>query len=267
MIKKLILSAGLVALACNVADADIVVEQDSADFTYLYEMDVNPGTQDLDGNLTVDFFAGAAGGQIIPQTYAGGFAFSNQGAATPENLFRTDYTNSLTRNTLANDNTPWTIELRVGKTGGAQGTDGWFGTAMQNPGASQSVRVNFEDDRISYRDSGANNDFLVGTDFTSGLHTLRIAYEGGDSYFVWVNDQLLNSDLTTAAGFAGGNGSFNAGGAWFFGDFSGGLAGDWQVDYIRYQDGIASAPVAVPEPTLLGGLPLATLVLLRRRRK
>lgn len=241
--------------------AAITLTKDSGDFGYLYEMSVNPSTQDLDGNSTVDWFAGTAGGFTIPQTYTSGSAVSNQ--TLSQILFRTDYGGSITRATIANANTPWTIELSVRKTGGTQGADGWFGVAMQNPSASHSVRVNFEDNRVSYRTGVGNVDYLVGTNFADGnLHTMRIAYEGSDSYYVWINDTLLNTDLSS--GFAGGNGSFNASGGWYLGDFTGGIAGDWEVDYIRYESTAAFAPIPEPGAALLGGIGL--ILLLRRRR-
>lgn len=251
----------LAAILVTPAWSAITVSKVSSDFDYLYEMDGNPSGQDLDSNSVTDWFSGTAGGSTIPQTYTSGVAVSSQSATTPQNLFRTDIGGSITRNTLANANSPWTIEVAVRKTGGTQGADGWFAVAMQNPSASQSIRVNFEDDRISYRAGGSNTDYLVGNNFADGaFHTLRIAYEGSDSYYVWVNGVLLNDDLSS--GFAGGNGSFNASGSWFIGDFSGGLAGDWEVDHIRYDAGLASVPET--SITLLGSLGL--FVLLRRRR-
>ncbi|NNC89406.1 MAG: hypothetical protein HKN82_13190 [Akkermansiaceae bacterium] len=264
--KFIVLSTFLAAAA--VAHADLIVTKHSSDFTYLYEMDVNPSGQDLDSNTTQDWFGGTAGGSTIPQDYTGGVARSDQNPASgdPQNLFRTDIGGSITRATLADANTPWTMELSARKTGGTQGVDGWFGVAMQNPGASFSTRVNFEDDRISYRTGGTYADYLVGTDFADGaFHTMRIAYEGSDNYFVWINDILLNSDLTSAGAFAGGNGSFNTGGSWFMGDFSGGIGGDWEVDYIRYEAGTAFA--AVPEASELALFALGALSLALYRRK
>lgn len=233
-------------LGLTSASAAITITKDSSSFAYLYEMDVNPSGQDLDSNSTADWFAGTAGGTRIPQTYTGGVAASNQAAATPEILFRTDYGGSLTRNTLSSGE-PFTLEWRVRKTGGAQGADGWFGLAVQSPGDDYSARVNIEDDRVSFRDGnagGANADFLVGTNFADGnFHTVRLVKESGNEYYVWVNGVLLNADLSTP--FVGGNGSFNSGGSWFIGDFTGGIAGDWEVDYIRFDDGVASAPITV----------------------
>jgi hypothetical protein len=182
--KRLIyISLGLLVLFCASfsAKADIIAYKDSADFNYKYEMNVNPSGQDLDSNSVSDWFSGVAGSQTIPQTYTGGVAQSDQSASTPENLFRTDYGGSITRATLGAA-TPWTLEMRVRKVSGTQGSDGWFGSAFQNPGANFSARANFEDDRVSYRGSGGDNvDYMVGTDFTSGFHTMRIAFEGNDN--------------------------------------------------------------------------------------
>jgi hypothetical protein len=181
-------------------------------------------------------------------------ASSNQSAGTPENLFRTDYGGSITRSTLSSGS-PFTLEWRVRKTGGTQGVDGWFGVATQNPGDSFSARVNLEDDRVSYRTSGSNTDYLIGTNFADGnFHTVRLAKDTGDAFYVWVNGTLLNTDLSTP--FTGGNGSFNTSGAWYLGDFSGGIAGDWEVDYIAYDTNGAFG--VVPEPA---SLLLLTIVL------
>ena len=226
---------------------------------YLWSMETNPSGLDLDSNSTDDYFASVAGGAIIPQTYTDpgntgtGVAASNQSAGTPEILFRTDFGGSITRAQLADANSPFTLEWRVRKTGGTQGADGWFSVAIQNPGANYSARVNFEDDRVSYRDPGVNVDYLVGTNFADGnFHTMRLAKDTGDAYYVWVNDILLNDDLSTP--FAGGNGSFNTGGSSFMGDFSGGIGGDWEVDYIAFD---TSGAYAVPEPSSLALLAIA----------
>lgn len=57
---------------------------DSSSFTWNYEMDVNPSTQDLDaaGSAT-DWFANTAGGVTIPQDYSGGLAMSNASPGGP----------------------------------------------------------------------------------------------------------------------------------------------------------------------------------------
>ncbi len=116
------------------------------------------------------------------------------------------------------------------------------------------------DDRVGYWDT---DEHLIGTDFSTGFHTVRIAYEGNNSYFVWVNEILLNDGLTTLDGFTGNNPTFNDFGALFVGDFSTGIDGDWAVDYIRYDD---TGAYAIPEPTVVGLMTLAAFGLIVRRR-
>jgi hypothetical protein len=47
------------------------------------------------------------------------------------------------------------------------------------------------------------------------------------------------------------------------GDFSTGIGGDWEVDYIRYDD---SGAYAIPEPASLGLLGLMGFIYLVKRR-
>lgn len=247
------------------ANAAIVTTKDSTGFTYKYEMDTNPSSQDLDSNSTSDWFSGAANGLIIPQTYSGGFASSNESAN--QVLFRTDFTNSITRNQLS-ANTPYTLEFNVQKTGGTQGTNGWFAAMLQSPGTSDSIRVSLEDNAVTVRTTGGTfTPYLTGTNFASGDHTVRIAYEGSNNYYVWVDGTLLNADLSTP--LHGGNGDVNNLGVWFIGDFSADTSGDWKVDDIRFDPGTASAPLlaTVPTPAALpAGLVLLGLAATRRRR-
>ncbi|QQL44945.1 PEP-CTERM sorting domain-containing protein [Sulfuriroseicoccus oceanibius] len=247
------------------AHAAIVAEADSSGFDYLYEMDTNPATLDLDSNSTNDWFGGTVSGATIPQTYTGGVAYSNDSAG--ENLFRVDFGGSILRNNFSDAN-PMTMELSVSKQGGSQGTLGWFGAALQMPGASNSIVVAFADDHVKVRETGGGySEYLNGTDFTSGFHTMRVAKEGGDNYYIWIDDVLLNADLSTPIG--GGNGNFNSGGSWFIGDYSSGGFGsaDWGVDYIRMEADGAFAPVAVPEPSSAVLLGLGGAALILRRRK
>ncbi|MBK1826554.1 beta strand repeat-containing protein [Haloferula rosea] len=222
----------------SLGQAAITSSKASVDFTYLYEMDVNPSSQDLDSNSTSDFFTGTVSGITSPQTYSGGVAASD--LANGEQLFRTDYGGSITRAILATD-TPYTLELSVEKTAGTQGSQGWFSLALQSPGATQSARFSFKDDVVTFRTTGGTfTEYLSGTDFTSGQQVVRIAYEGSNNYYIWVNETLLNADLSTPIN--GGNGSFNTGGSWFIGNFSGDTGGDWEVDFLRFDNTGAFEP-------------------------
>lgn len=246
------------------ANAAITFTADSSAFDYRYEMDVNPSTQDLNGGGGVDWYAGVAGSQTIPQNYAGGLASSDQSAASAENLFRGDFDHSgegsiwreLVKGGAAS---AWTLEVRVQKRSGTQGANGWFGIATANLNESNSSALTIMDDRIRFT-GGA--DYLNGSDFTTGFQTIRIAHDAADNaYYYWINDTLLNVDLATP--IAGTNGSAFDNNT-FIGDYSTGIAGEWDVDYIRIAKG-AFAPV--PEPTAAMLLSLGGLVLTLRRRK
>ena len=220
-------------------------------------MDVVPSTQDLDaaGSAT-DWFAGTVGGDTIPSV-SGGVAVSNNAAG--ERLFRTDFGGSITRQSVTGDMTI-EVSVHVNSDGnGGAGSTGYFAFALQRPGESDSFRMTIDANEVNF-DSGGTN-AIATADNTDGFHVFRIA-NTGDDYFVWRDGVLLNADENSP--FAPTNGSFNTGGAWFLGDFSGSIGGNWEVDYIRVDNGGAFAPV--PEPSSLALLGLGGLLIARRRR-
>lgn len=253
--------AALIATSIG-AQAAITLTGDSSTFDYKYEMSVNPATQDLDVNGAVDWFPTAASGSIVP-TVSGGFANSNQTTNPKQNLFRGDFAfdgnASIWREVVsAGAAADWTLEIKFSKVSGTQGANGWFGIATANSGESNSSALTVLDDRIRLT-GGA--DYMVGTDFTAGAQTIRIAHDAGDNqYYYWINDVLLNADLSTP--IAGTNGSVFDNNI-FIGNYTGSLAGEWQIDYLRIDN---DAIGVVPESSAIVLLGLGGLALIRRRR-
>ncbi|MEJ6571184.1 MAG: PEP-CTERM sorting domain-containing protein [Akkermansiaceae bacterium] len=260
-IKHTIAALAATALAANAA---ISLTGDSSTFDYLYEMDVDPTTQNQDSLGAEDWFNGPAGSLTSP-TVSGGVASSDLGAAPSEQLWRGDFNaggagsvwRELVSDGAASD---WTLELSVQKTGGTQGSSGWFGIATANSVESNSSALTILDDRIRLT-GGA--DYMVGTVFSTGFHTIRIAHDAVDNaYYYWINGTLLNADLSTA--IAGTNGSAFDNNA-FIGNYSSSFgSGEWDVDYLRID---TDAIAAVPEPSSTALLGLAGLALILRRRK
>lgn len=261
---KSILTLTLLAASALGAHSAIIMTGDSSTFDYLYEMDVNPATQNQDARGGIDWFAGTSGGVTRPEV-VGGVAVSNHAVTPNEVLFRGDFNTGgagsvwreLVQDGAASD---WTLEIRVTKvTATTQGSAGWFGIATANLNESNSSALTILDDRIRLTNG---SDYMIGTDFTTGYQTIRIAHDTADNaYYYWINGTLLNSDLSTAIAGTNGNAFDNN---TFIGDYSGTIAGDWQIDYIRIDE---SAIAAVPEPSSMALLGLGGLALLRRQRK
>lgn len=236
------------------AQSAVTLQLNSTLFEYRYEMDTAPNNQNLDANAVDDWFDTG-----VP-TVSGGYA-ANTAA---DQLFRGDFTGSIFRSVASATTADWTMEITVGKAGGTQGTNGWFGIATDPAGESLSSAIYLKDDRISIEAGVTDLDFMVGTDFSTGsYHTIRIAHDAvANAYYYWVNGTLLNADTSTP--IAPGNANINASGATFIGDYSSTLAGNYLIDYIRIDSSGAYAPVPEPASALLGAL--GTLLLLRRRR-
>lgn len=241
-------------LASGASHAAITSQLASSAFQYRYEMDTAPNNQNLDGNGVDDWFDTG-----VP-TVAGGFA-ANTAA---DQIFRGDFNGSIFRAVANAATADWTMEITVAKTGGSQGTNGWFGIATDPAGETLSSALYIKDDRISIEAGTTDLDFMVGTSFNSGTyHTIRIAHDSiANSYYYWVNGTLLNSNLSTA--IAPGNPNVNASGAVFIGDYSSTISGNYSIDSIRIDSTGAFAPVPEPAAAILGGFGL--LALLRRRR-
>ncbi len=250
------------AVTTMAANAAITLTGDSSTFDYKYEMDVNPGGQNLDSLGAEDWFNGTSSGITKPPV-SGGVAVSN--LTNKEQLFRGDFNaggaGSVWRELVSGGaSSTWTLEVSMRKTSGTQGAKGWFGIATANSGESNSSAFEIHDDRVSLT-GGA--DYLAGSDFSSGFQTIRIAHDAVDNaYYYWVNGTLLNADLSTPIAGANGRAFDNN---TFIGNYSGDFgSGEWEIDYIRID---TDAGAAVPEPSSTVLLGLGGLALILRRRK
>lgn len=244
----------ILALSAAPAGAAVTLQLNSAAFEYRYEMDTAPNNQNLDANGVDDWFDTG-----VP-TVSGGYAANT----AVDQLFRGDFTGSIFRSIASSATSDWTMEITVAKTGGTQGTNGWFGIATDPAGETLSSAIYLKDDRVSIEAGTIDLDFLVGADFSTGsYHTIRIAHDAvANAYYYWVNGTLLNVDAGTP--IAPGNANINALGAVFIGDYSGALAGNYSIDFIRIDSTGAYAPVPEPASAFLGSL--GALLLIRRRR-
>lgn len=239
-------------------EAAISLTGDSTTFDYKYEMDSAPNNQDLDANSTDDWWDAN-----VPTVSGGVASITNSG--NNAQIFRGDFNggggnDSIWRELVsAGGAADWTLEVRFQKTAGTQGTNGWFGIATANLGESNSSSLFILDDRVRLN---GGSDYLMGSNFTTGFQTVRIAHDSVDNaYYYWVNGTLLNDDLSTP--IAGTNGT-TFDNSTFIGDYSGSIAGDWEIDYIRLDN---DAIAVVPEPSSAALLGLGGFALILRRRK
>ena len=223
---------------------------DSSGFDFQYEMDENPSNLDLDGaGSTFDWWINQAQAtgvdqlMWIPQTYAGGLASSNQSAAPPEALFRTDYTASISRESLLGDFTvEVALQLKAGTIAFPDFDLGGFGMFI-NPPAQTAFRLNINEDEMS---TGTGDEITSTVDNTGGMTVFRIAYvEADQRFWVWRNGALVYGDtVSPGGGVEGSETSIYSGGGFLLGDFAADISGDWDVDYIRLHNE-AVAPTGV----------------------
>lgn len=250
-IRLLIGAAMIAGLIATPASAAPTTEKIGENFNYLYEMDALLGSLDLDGNATSDWFSGTAGGVTQPSV-SGGLGLSDQAASPPEILWRTDFGGSLTRATVTGDFT-LDISLRL-KAGTQTGTPvGTFAAALQQPGETQSLRLNIDEDNVSFDNLGTG--VIATTSNTDAQHVYRIAHQGTNNWYIWRDGVLLNANLATP--IAGSNGNVNSGGLWFLGDFTSSITGEWEADYIRVTEGAFAPNITVdnldlPTPVTTG---------------
>lgn len=233
VLSVMALVAGMVAFAgSQTAQADLV-EMDSADFSYKYEMNADPATEDLSGTAAgVDWenVSGTptiAGGEMT--TPDGGwylYSYNGLAGAVVDTL---SYAGG------------YTIEMRAQTI--QTGARGAFDIACVMAGAGKSATLVVSDTGLSWGLDGITNfDLMTGVDNSDVFHTFRVAQlPNSDSYSVWRDGVLVAEELVSQ--YTEGTSSI------FIGAGSANDTGTSQVDYIRVTAG-AYAPVApVPEPT------------------
>jgi len=232
---------------------------DSSGFDFQYEMDENPSNQDLDtAGSAFDWFANPAQAtgvdqeMWIPQNYAGGIASSDQSAFPPEALFRSDYTASISRESLLGDFTvEVALQLKAGTINSPDFDFGGFGMFI-NPPDQTAFRLNINEDELS---TGLGNEITMTADNTGGMTVFRIAYvEADQRFWVWRDGVLVYGDtVSPGGGVEGSETSLYPDGGFLLGDFASDLSGDWDVDYIRlHNEAVAPTGVNSGELTVTG---------------
>ena len=208
--------------------AIIATPKDSANFDYRYEQDVDSSSQDLDGNTVDDFFAGFPAQH---PSIAGGIASFSDG-----DFYRTDFGGSITRANFA-DNAVFTVEIsaQMLTTGSADGIRGTMGVFWRDNGADEDTEVLYVGDSTVKTFNGT---VISTADNTDGFHTFRFARDSDGEFWFWRDNVLLAQDI--ASQISGGADGL------FVGDIGSPTSGDWNLDYLRIDEG-AFAPV--PEPS------------------
>jgi hypothetical protein len=224
----------------------------SLGFDFLYEMDEDPSGQDLDvGAHASDWYPNPAQAtgvdqeMWIPQSYEGGIASSNQGAAIPEALFRSDYTGSISRQSLPGD---FTVEVAIRlKEGTIISPDfdlGGFGMFINPPGQT-AFRLNINENELS---TGLGDSVTASASNSAGMTVFRICYvEADERFWIWRDGALVYGDtVSPGGGVEGSESSLYSGGGFLLGDFDSDLSGDWDIEYIRLHNEAVAPTGASP---------------------
>ena len=229
-------TAGAYAPTNVVAQEPPSTQKASSDFTYKYEMDVDPidpSQIDLDSNLAADWVVAGTGnvsltgnGTLSIDSNGETFAYLDSGIADPSALWPNVDFNTVDGFTVE-------ISAKLDPSSGA------FGVVAAPSDSTEMFILNILPDG-QQRDFDAIGDEETVYDNTDAFHNFRITRTpngDGGRYYVWRDGELLSPEGLFATRSYERN-------ALYFGDLSGATDALAEVDYIRFMEGVF-APVEV----------------------
>ncbi|MCC7083485.1 MAG: hypothetical protein IT427_00595 [Pirellulales bacterium] len=202
--------------------------KDSSQFTYRYEMNVSPATQDLDGNQAQDLYLDETAGTI---QFSNGFA-----TLVNTNQIHSPYEASVWQSSGISLASGYTIEVRA-KILSDSGSFPIFGITA-NPDSTANSFLLATEDNQSWS-AGANAIDLGSANNSDGFHIYRVAQEPGGAVFrVWRDGVPLNGQLNSA--FLNSLFRLNIGG------LSADSVGSTEIDYLRFTAGAFAPSSLVP---------------------
>jgi len=227
------------------ASAVPMTELDSSEFTYKYEMDVDPTTQNLDGSAHTDWRA-----HIGNVTISDGLAHLT-GAGTFMDGRLSGGMSSIWQSAGFNTAAEWTIEVRAHVTNPDDpGPRGYWGVSTSNFNGTISELVEIRDATtlsIVLSTNGASHiDYALPRNVKEGFANLRIAKDA-EGIWVWLDNILINSEAVQSM-----SDPVFINNRILVGGYSNSLNTGVDIDYIRITMG-AFAPVGqvIPEPASL----------------
>ena len=214
----------------------IVVDEDTTTSdsvsTFFYGFEVEPWLADIDGNGTADYFFNAG----VPTITTGTGILSQTGDTN--SILRTDFGGSIWRNNML-QTLGFTFEAKVNLLGtGGEGSNGVIGFNIENQ--FNEINVDIGLSHIRLQNALGSVDYAVGVDNT-GWHTYRAAWVSGEGWYIWRDGILVDEVAFGKMPDSRIHGWDNES---FFGDFSGTLVGDWEMEYVSLDNGGAFAPPA-----------------------
>ena len=247
----------LVALLAITTDgfANSLPISDSNEWTLKYEMDVNPNTQNLDGNGVVDWLQNGtqtfSGGVLTSPYDLAGYPLLRSSTIEAEGVW-SEPTNNI--DYLHG----WTVEVSMKVT--MADADPASCAIMAAPVGGTDRAWLYVSPTDTCWVSGATLPYTVTSLKTDSnaddFHVFRIAQEpNSNTLSLWRDTELLSDTLTWAHAY-----SLKV---LFIGDVTGNDGSEYQINYVRLRSG-AYAPI--PEPTTLVLLVCGALMALVRRR-